>query len=67
MELTRTEIEEQIQNIELILHLYDSLIRFLYKYEDDYINIFSSKGKIDNLIDDFEDILQEIKAEFELI
>lgn len=69
MELTRTEIEQKIKDIDLILEKYDSLIQFLNGYENEDNHIDNSLWMIQNFddIDDFEDILQKIKSELELI
>lgn len=67
MELTRTEIEEQIRNIDLILEKYDSLIQFLYKYENESIRIWDSKEIILGLSDDIEYRLQLIRENLKIV
>jgi len=75
MELTRTEIESQIKNIDLILKLYDQLIVFFKEYENESFHIYNAKGLMEETFGistllgtlDFEEILQKIKSELEII
>ena len=75
MELTRTETESQIKNIDLILRLYDRLIVFLNEYENESFHIYNAKALIEETfgistvlgILDFEEILQKIKSELKII
>jgi len=69
MELTRTETEQQIKDIDLILKNYDSLIQFLWKYENENIHTYDCKAIfVRHLYHiEIEDILKNIKSELELI
>lgn len=67
--LTRIEAEYQIKNIDLMLANYDSLIKFIWEYSDDNINIYDSKTLFmrELYYIDIEDILRKIKSNLEEI
>lgn len=75
MELTRTEIESKIKDIDLMLRLYDRLIVFLNEYENESFHIYNAKALMEETFEiptvlglmEFESILKNIKSELEII
>lgn len=60
-ELSRTEIESQIAKCKEILKSNDELIRWIWLWQDEHIQIFDCIKYLDGIDDNCEAIIKELK------